>query len=131
MIQIDHIGIATADLKESVSRWSALLGIEPEGTELVPSERVRVAFFGASSGRIELLEATDEDSPIARFIERRGPGIHHVCLRVPDLEQTLARAESEGLRVLPPGIRPGSGGHSVAFLDPRQNDGVLLELQGS
>ncbi len=131
MTQIDHIGIATSNLEESVRRWSALLGTEPEGTQDVPSERVRVAFFGASPGRIELLETTADDSPIARFIERRGPGIHHICVRVPDLEQALVRAESAGLRIIPPRIRSGAGGHSVAFVDPNQNDGVLLELQGS
>ncbi|MEN8144573.1 MAG: methylmalonyl-CoA epimerase [Gemmatimonadota bacterium] len=130
MTQIDHIGIATSDLEESVRRWSALLGTEPEGTENVPSEQVRVAFFGTSTGRIELLQATADDSPIARFIDRRGPGIHHVCVHVPDLELALARAESAGLRIISPRIRSGAGGHRVAFLDPKQNDGVLLELQG-
>jgi methylmalonyl-CoA epimerase len=126
--KIDHIGIAVKSLAEAVPTWEALLGINASGTEEVPSERVRVAFFGDGPGRVELLEATGPDSPIARHIERRGPGIHHVCLRVTDLDEALERAGDAGLAPIPPGIREGAGGHRVAFLHPRGTGGVLLEL---
>ena len=128
MHKIDHIGIAVKSLAEAVPTWEALLGINASGTEEVPSERVRVAFFGDGPGRVELLEATGPDSPIARHIERRGPGIHHVCLRVTDLGEALERAGDAGLALIPPGIREGAGGHRVAFLHPRDTGGVLLEL---
>lgn len=125
---IDHIGIAVKSLAEAVPAFRALLGINVSGTDEVPSEGVRVAFFGEGSGRIELLESTEPDSPIARFLERRGQGVHHVCLRVSDLASTLERVEEEGLTVLEPRIRRGAGGHRVAFLHPRGTAGVLVEL---
>ena len=128
MHKIDHIGIAVKSLAESVPAWEALLGINASGTEEVPSEKVRVAFFGDGPGRVELLEATGPDSPIARHVEKRGPGIHHVCLRVPDLDAALARAAEAGRVPIPPGIRGGAGGHRVAFFHPRDTGGVLLEL---
>lgn len=128
MHKIDHIGIAVKSLAEAVPAWEALLGINASGMEEVPSERVRVAFFGDGPGRVELLEATEPDSPIARHIERRGPGMHHLCLRVADLEAALTRAEEAGMTPIPPGIRDGAGGHRVAFLHPRDTGGVLLEL---
>jgi methylmalonyl-CoA epimerase len=125
---IDHIGIAVNSLSEAVPAFSALLGRNVSGTEEVPSEQVRVAFFGEGSGRVELLEATGPDSPVARFLDRRGPGIHHVCFTVPDLEAALVDAEAAGIEVLPPRIRDGAGGHRVAFLHPKTTSGVLVEL---
>ena len=128
MNNIDHIGIAVNSLAEAVPIYSALLGCNVSGTEEVPSEGVRVAFFGDGEGRIELLEATGPGSPVARFLERRGPGVHHVCLSVPDLETALAEAEAAGVEVLDPRIRDGAGGHRVAFLRPKTTAGVLIEL---
>lgn len=125
---IDHIGIAVNSLAEAIPTYSALLGCNVSGTEEVPSEGVRVAFFGEGEGRIELLEATGPDSPIARFLERRGPGVHHVCLAVPDLEAALEEAEDAAVEVLEPRIREGAGGHRVAFLHPKTTAGVLIEL---
>jgi len=126
--KIDHIGIAVKSLAEALPVWTALLGINADGAEEVPSEQVRVAFFGSDAGRIELLEATGPESPIARFIDRHGPGVHHICLRVADLEVALARARRSGLEPIPPGIRQGAGRHRVAFLHPRDTGGVLVEL---
>ena len=128
MDKIDHIGIAVKSLADALPVWTALLGINADGEEEVPSEQVRVAFFGSDAGRIELLEATGPDSPIARFIESRGPGVHHVCLRVADLEAAISRARRSGLEPIAPGIREGAGGHRVAFLHPRDTGGVLIEL---
>lgn len=131
MDKIDHIGIAVNSLPEAVPLWTALLGENPAGEEEVPAEGVRVAFFGRGPGRIELLEPTRDDSPIARHLARRGPGVHHVCLAVEDLEAALARATAAGLELLPPGIRAGAGGREVAFLHPRSAGGVLVELSST
>ncbi len=126
--KIDHIGIAVKSLSDAVPIWTALLGQNPSGEEEVPSEGVRVALFGNGPGRIELLEPTNPDSPIARHLDRRGAGIHHVCFRVPDLEAALTTAERAGLEPILPRIRGGAGGHRVAFLHPRSTGGVLIEL---
>jgi len=126
--KIDHIGIAVKSLSEAIPIWTALLGRNVSGEEEIPAEQVRIAFFGEGPGRVELLEPTDTDSPIARHLEKRGAGIHHVCLSVPDLEAALRRAEDVGLEPLPPRIRTGAGGHRVAFLHPRSAGGVLIEL---
>lgn len=125
---IEHVGIAVDSLEEALPLWSALLGREAAGREEVPDEGVRVAFFGEGAGRVELLEATGPDTPVGRFLERRGPGIHHLCLRVEDLERAVARARDAGAELLPPGIRSGAGGRRVAFLHPSSTGGVLLEL---
>lgn len=125
---IDHVGIAVRSLEEAVPLWRALLGDPPSGWEPVPAEGVRVAFFGEGAGRIELLEPTDPESPVGRFIERRGEGIHHVCLAVEDLDGALDRAREAGLEPIDPGVRRGAGGHRVAFFHPRDTGGVLVEL---
>lgn len=125
---IDHLGIAVNSLETSIPLYAALLGENPGGREEVPAEGVRVAFFGHGAGRIELLEPTGEESPIAVFLARRGPGLHHVCLRVADLGKAIERARTEGVHVVPPGIRTGAEGRRVAFLHPRTTGGVLIEL---
>lgn len=126
--KIDHVGIAVNSIEGAIPLWRALLGIEPTGREEVPSEGVRVAFFGEGGGRVELLEATDEDSAVGRFLRRRGPGVHHVCLAVEDVAAAVLRAEAEGMELLEPGIREGAGGRRVAFFHPRSTGGVLVEL---
>jgi methylmalonyl-CoA/ethylmalonyl-CoA epimerase len=126
--KIDHLGIAVNSLKASVPLYAALLGENPEAQEDVPSEGVRIAFFGTGTGRIELLESTREDSAIAAFLARRGPGLHHVCIVVVDLDEALRRARGAGADVLPPGVRIGAEGRRVAFLHPRTAGGVLIEL---
>ncbi len=131
MDKIDHIGIAVNSLATSVPLYSAVLGENPCGEETVPTEGVRVAFFGEGTGRIELLEPIDPDSAVARFIGQRGPGLHHICVIVPDVSVALERARAEGLEAVPPGIRRGTGGRAVAFLHPRHTAGVLIELAES
>ncbi len=128
MFKIDHIGIAVNSLQTAVSAFTALLGENPEGRETVPSEGVEVVFFGHDSGRVELLEAISPESPIARFIERRGQGLHHICFQVPDLQAAIDRLALLGVTPLPPGIRPGAEGRQVAFFHPRDCAGVLVEL---
>ena len=126
--KIDHLGIAVNSLKASVPLYAALLGENPEAQEDVPSEGVRIAFFGTGTGRIELLESTRENSAIAAFLARRGPGLHHVCIVVDDLDAALRRARGAGADVLPPGVRIGAEERRVAFLHPRTAGGVLIEL---
>ncbi|WP_419948533.1 methylmalonyl-CoA epimerase [Candidatus Palauibacter sp.] len=126
---IDHVGIAVNSLREAAARWTAILGEPPSGEETVPAEGIRAAFFGEGPGRIELLEPLAPGSPIARFLERRGPGIHHLCVRVADLDAAVARAEDAGAEAIPPRLRTGAGGARIAFLHPRALGGVLLELR--
>ncbi len=128
---IDHVGIAVNSIEAALPGWTALLGGPPAGEERVASEGVRVAFFGAGPGRIELLEPLDGESPIARHLERRGPGVHHLCFEVPDLESSLQCVEAAGWSPVPPAIRTGAEGARVAFLHPGTTGGVLLELRQS
>ena len=125
-VEIDHLGIAVRDLEESLRFYRDALGMEVSGRETVAGERVHVAMLPAGP-RIELLEAIDGESPIAKFIERRGPGLHHVALRVDDLEKALGRLREEGARVLNE-PRQGAGGHTYVFVHPASTGGVLLEL---
>lgn len=128
MENIDHLAVAVNSLEESVPLWSALLGEKASGREEVSDEGVRVAFFGEGPGRIELLEPASAETPVGRFLRRQGPGLHHVCLRVPLLEDALERAEEAGAEILEPRIRQGAGTRRVAFLHPRSTGGVLVEL---
>ena len=128
MVKIDHIGIAVNSLASSIPAFEAMLGENPAGREAVPSDDVTVVFFGRGTGRVELIEPLSAESPIARFIERRGPGLHHICFRVPDIAQALGLLEASGVHPVPPGIRDGAQGRRVAFLHPRDCGGVLVEL---
>ena len=128
MFKIDHIGIAVNSLLASVPAFEAVLGVNPAGQESVPEEDVEVVFFGHGPGRIELLQPVSPDSPVARFLEKRGQGLHHVCLSVPDLDEALTRLAGSDIHPIAPGVRTGAGGRPVAFLHPRDCGGVLLEL---
>jgi methylmalonyl-CoA epimerase len=125
-VEVDHLGIAVRDLDESLHFYRDLLGLEVSSRETVPSERVNVAMLPAGT-RIELLEAADAESPIARFLEKRGPGLHHIALRVDDLAAAAKRLESAGARLLNE-PRAGAGGHLYVFVHPASAGGVLLEL---
>ncbi len=126
--KIDHLGIAVRDLDEASKRFAILLGVEPGGREEVPSESVRVAFFQVGESRFELLEPTADASPIAKFLEKRGEGIHHVCLSVRDVKAEVERLRSQGFDFVGTAPRPGAGGHQVAFIHPRSAGGILVEL---
>ncbi|MFQ5889227.1 MAG: methylmalonyl-CoA epimerase [Gemmatimonadota bacterium] len=129
MAIIDHIGIAVNSLETARPLYAALLGENAAGEEEVPEEGVRVVFFGEGEGRVELLEALGPNSSIARFLERRGAGVHHVCLIVPDVGAAVERARAAGSEPVSPAVRRGAGGSVVAFLDPRTTGGVLIELK--
>ena len=130
-IEIDHLGIAVRSLEEGLGFYEQLLGMPVTQREIVEAERVSVAMLPAgtqaAAPRIELLEATSAESAIARFIDKRGPGLHHVALRVDDLPAVLSRFEATGARILNE-PRPGAGGHTYVFVHPASTGGVLLEL---
>ena len=129
-VDLDHLGIAVSSLTDALRFYESTLGLDAAARETVETERVRVAMLPAreaSGARIELLEATDSQSAIAKFIEKRGPGLHHIALRVDDLAATLERLRSSGVRVLTD-PQTGAGGHLYAFVHPSSTAGVLLEL---
>ena len=124
---IDHIGIAVKSLTAAKSIYEKLgLTVSPE--ETVEQEKVRVVMVPVGESRLELLEATSLDSTIARFIAKRGEGLHHVCMRVPDLEVVVAKLKSDGVRLVSNEIKTGAGGHRYVFVHPQSTSGVLLEL---
>lgn len=124
---IDHVGIAVANLEEALAAWGRL-GLGEPVIEEIPDQGVRVAMLPVRTGKIELLEPLRPDSPVGRFLERRGPGLHHVALRVDDLEAALAAAEARGLELIDRRPRTGAGGSRIAFLHPRATGGTLVEL---
>lgn len=126
---LDHIGIAVRDLEAALEFYRDALGLEVERAEEVESEQVRARFLPVGEAALELLEATSERSAIARAIERRGPGIHHITLRVEDLPAVLARLKARGVRLVDETPRPGAGGSQVAFIHPSAAQGVLVELK--
>lgn len=128
MIRIDHIGIAVRDLADSNELFRKLLGSAPYKTELVESEHVTTSFFQIGESKIELLEASDPESPIARFIEKRGEGMHHIAFEVQDIRVEIARLEAEGFIPLNREPKPGADNKLVAFLHPKSSNGVLVEL---
>jgi methylmalonyl-CoA/ethylmalonyl-CoA epimerase len=127
-MKIEHIGIATRGLDEAVGFWRDALGLEVEATEEVAEQGVRVAMLPIGETRVELLEPTSEASPVAKFLEKRGAGIHHIAVRVDDIRATLARLKEQGLRLIDEVPRTGAGGCLVAFVHPSSAQGVLLEL---
>ncbi len=126
--KVDHIGIAVRNLDESLAVYRDVLGLEFHGFETVAEQKVRVAKLTGGADTIELLEPTDADSPIGKFLEKRGPGIHHVCLAVDDIEKTLERFKEKGLRLIDETPRIGAGGCRIAFVHPASTGGVLIEL---
>lgn len=124
---IDHLGIAVRSLDAALEFYQKQLGFQVGQRETVEQERVNVAMLPAGGSRIELLEATGPDSVIAKFIEKRGEGLHHVAVKVPDLNATVERLKSGGARLLND-PRPGAGGHFYVFVHPSSTGGVLLEL---
>jgi methylmalonyl-CoA epimerase len=130
---LDHIGIAVKDLDAALEFYRDALGLEIEPPEEVPSQHVRAQFvpIGQSSGRLELLLATAPESPIAKFIEKRGPGLHHITLRVDDIRAALAQLKARGAKLIDSEPRPGAEGALVAFIHPSSAQGVLIELKQS
>lgn len=126
--KISHIGIAVASIDDAAPFYRDVLGLEYEGDEVVAEQKVRVAFFALGESRIELLEPTEADSPVARFLEKNGPGIHHLAYEVDDLEARLATLKSQGVRLVDETPRNGAHQTRIAFLHPKASGGVLTEL---
>ena len=124
--RVAHIGIAVTSLAEALPFYRDILGIAPHPPEIADGATIVSLPFGESE--VELLEPCEPDSPIAKFLARRGPGIHHVCYRVPDLDAALTRARDAGYRLVDEVPRTGAGGCRIAFLHPRSTAGVLIEL---
>ena len=125
--KIDHIGIAVASIDDAIAVYRAL-GLEEKHREEVPAQKVVTAFLPAGEGRIELLEPTSEDSPVAKFLKKRGPGIHHICFAVRDIDGTVADLERRGFRLINSRPSPGADGKRIVFLHPDSGNGVLIEL---
>jgi len=126
---IDHIGIAVGDLGEALRFYRDALGLEVEGSEEVGSQRVRAHFVPAGASKLELLEATTPDSTIAKYVGRRGPGLHHITFRVDDLPAALEALKARGVRLIDEVPRPGAEHALVAFIHPSSAHGVLVELK--
>ena len=127
--RLDHVGIAVSGLAEALAFYRDALGLEVSPPHDVPTEHVRAVFVPVGESSLELLEATSAESPIGRFVERRGPGLHHITLTVPDLDAALASLESRGVRLIDREPRVGAHGSRVAFVHPSSAGGVLLELK--
>ena len=126
--RIDHLGIAVHSLEEASGFYRDVLGLESEGSEEIPDQKMRVASFRIGELHIELLEPTAEDSPIARFLAKNGPGLHHLAYRVEDLTATLAALKSAGVRLIDEAPRQGAHGMKIAFAHPKSTTGVLTEF---
>ena len=125
---IDHIGIAVNSIEESLKFWETTLGVKCTGVETVEDQKVKTAFLPIKESEIELLEATSPESPIAKFIEKKGEGIHHLAIRVDDLEKALAELKEKGVKLIDETPRRGAGGAMIAFIHPKATGGILLEL---
>lgn len=126
--KINHIGVAVKDLNEAIKFYEENLGLEIEGIEEVKEQKVKVAFIPVGESRIELLQSTDPDGPVAKFIGKRGEGIHHIALEVDHIEDFLQKLKEKGVQLIDEKPRVGAHGMKVAFLHPRSAKGVLLEL---
>lgn len=127
-MKINHLGIATTGIDEALRFWSDALGLENVHTEIVEDQKVRVAMLPIGESRLELLEPTSEDSPISKFLEKRGGGIHHIAVEVDDINASLAKLKTQGMRLIDETPRIGAEGCLVAFVHPSSANGVLLEL---
>ena len=125
---LDHIAIAVPDLAAAIARFAEDFGLTLSGTEDVPTEKTSTAFFPIPGTRIELVSPMEGDGPIAISLEKRGPGIHHLCFRTDDIEADMARLTAKGYRFIQDTPKPGAHGSRVAFIHPKSTGGVLIEL---
>ena len=128
LIKIDHIGIAVNDIEETLSFYRDQLGLEVGGLEEVTEQKVKVAFMQLGESRLELLQSTDPEGPVAKFIEKRGQGIQHIAIGVDNIEETLEMLKSKGAKLIDEKPRIGAGGAKIAFVHPKSTRGVLLEI---
>lgn len=126
--KIDHIGIAVKDLNKALKVFEEVFGLKSVGTETVPEQKVKVAFIPIGESEIELLESTEPDSTISKFIEKKGEGIQHIALRVDNIEKALEDLKAREVRLIDDSPRYGAGGAKIAFIHPKSTNGVLVEL---
>jgi methylmalonyl-CoA/ethylmalonyl-CoA epimerase len=127
-MKIDHLGIATKSIEESLKFWQDSLGLKNIHIEVVEDQKVRVAMLPIGESRVELIEPTSDDSPIAKFLEKRGGGIHHIAVEVDNIEESLAKLKENGAKLIDETPRIGAEGCLIAFVHPQSTNGVLLEL---
>ena len=125
---IDHLGIAVHDLDQAIKTYGEVLGFAIEGTETLDDRGLKVCFVNTGNARIELVAATRDDSEISRFLNKRGEGIHHICIEVDDIEKTITEMKERGARLASDGVETGAHNTRVAFLHPKATHGVLIEL---
>ncbi len=125
---IEHIGIAVKNLEEAISYWQNVFGMECYAIEEVKDQKVKTAFFMVGQTKIELLESTDTEGPIGKFIEKKGEGVHHIAFAVNNIEKVLADTESKGVQLIDKTPRKGAEGLDIAFLHPKSTYGVLIEI---
>ncbi|HMA84281.1 MAG TPA: methylmalonyl-CoA epimerase [Desulfosalsimonadaceae bacterium] len=128
ILKVDHLGIAVNDINDARAFWTDILGLPFEGEETVSEQKVKTAFFPIGESEVELLESTEPDGPIAKYIEKKGQGIQHVAFRVDNIEQALAELKEKGVRLIDETPRQGAGGAKIVFLHPKATNGVLVEL---
>ena len=126
--EIDHIAVAVHSMDEALATFRELYGVEPERTEQIASDKITEAMLRIGDTYLQLLEPTDPESTVAKFLEKRGPGLHHIAIAVDDLEAALAHLKSKGAELLDETPRIGGGGHRVAFVHPKTTHGILIEL---
>lgn len=126
--KIDHIGIAVKDLEKALKFYEEVLGLKSEGTEVVEEQKVKVAFLPIGDTEVELLESTEPNGPIAKYIEKRGEGIQHMAYRVDNIEKAIEEMKEKGIRMIDEKPRYGAGGAKIAFAHPKDTYGVLIEL---
>ncbi len=131
LLRINHLGIAAPGLPEAVARMERLFGMAADHEEEVPEQKVRTAFFPVGESTLEFLESTDPEGPIGKFLAKRGPGIHHVCFEVDDIDAAVATLVAKGVRMIDARPRNGAHGCRVAFIHPAETGGVLMELSQS
>jgi methylmalonyl-CoA/ethylmalonyl-CoA epimerase len=125
---IEHIGIAVADLKQAIELYEKVFGLKCYNIEEVPEQKVKTAFFMVGQTKIELLESTDPEGPIGKFIAKKGEGIHHIAFAVKNIEEQLLHAEENGVQLIDKSSRKGAEGLDIAFLHPKSTSGVLIEI---
>ncbi|MFZ5966645.1 MAG: methylmalonyl-CoA epimerase [Bacillota bacterium] len=128
VLKVDHIGVAVKSLDETLKFYQDMLGLELHGTETVEEQKVKVAFLPVGDTEVELLESTDPEGPIAKFIEKKGEGIQHIAFRVPNIEEAIAELMAKGVKMIDEKPRYGAGGAKIAFCHPKSTNGVLVEL---
>ena len=126
--ELDHVAIAVSNLRAAKSLYCGVLGFAHLGYETIEEQGVNVLAVGLGSLRVELLEPINAESPVHRFIQKRGEGMHHLCFRVPDIRAALRQLKEEGLHLIDEEPRTGEGGHLIAFVHPKSTNGVLIEL---